>query len=266
MSHDTASIWAYQVSNPVFLCLLAIVMILFAFVSVFVRRLAEEKRRRIILAVCVFTMILFTWYKLTLSADPEYNLQRAYMGGFTWWNEMPLHLCNINMILIPLAVLTKNRALTSFCFFVGSLGAALAILIPGIGFADMPIWLPRNIGYIGTHLLIVLTSLSLVTFGLFRPRMKDYPLTAGLLFGIALLAHGFNMAVRLTGLFDRANYFYTVETEGNPALELFHNLIPVPFWYLLPAIPILFVYMSVIILIIRIFEKPSKDAADNAKQ
>ena len=65
---------------------------------------------------------------------------------------------------------------------------------------------------------------------------------------IALLIFGFDMLLRVTGLHPKANYFFSVETEGNPLLELFYRWIPIPFLYLLPSLAILAVYAGVIIL------------------
>ena len=38
------------------------------------------------------------------------------------------------MILIPIAVLRKSRPLMSFSFFLGPLGALMALVMPGNGF------------------------------------------------------------------------------------------------------------------------------------
>ena len=50
------------------------------------------------------------------------------------------------------------------------------------------------------------------------------------------------MILRGTGLHDKANYFYTVETEGNAVLDFFYGLIPYPFLYMLPGLIVLLGY------------------------
>ncbi|MBQ9062794.1 MAG: hypothetical protein IJ121_08260 [Eubacterium sp.] len=64
----------------------------------------------------------------------------------------------------------------------------------------------------------------------YRPSAKDI--------GLLLL--------RWSGLHPRANYMFSVETEGNPLLDLFYGWIPVPFLYLIPCTGILGVYMLLI--------------------
>ena len=62
----------------------------------------------------------------------------------------------------------------------------------------------------------------------------------------ALIVFGFNMLLRFTGLHPKANYFFSVETEGNFLLEMFYKILPYPFLYLLPSIVILGVYMALV--------------------
>ena len=66
---------------------------------------------------------------------------------------------------------------------------------------------------------------------------------------LALAVFGINILLRTTGLHPKANYFYSVETEGNALLDIFYRLIPVPFLYLLPSILILMAYSGLVTLL-----------------
>ena len=168
------------------------------------------------------------------------------MGGFNWWGELPLQLCNINMILIPIAVLRKSRPLQCFCFFIAPLGAMMALLMPGNGFSGYSLLLPRMLGYYGTHFMIVIEGLAIACFGLYRPRYRDLPRAVLAAILIAICIFLFNMLLRWSGLHPKANYFFSVETEGNFLLEIFYKWIPYPFLYLLPSIGILGIYMVLV--------------------
>ena len=157
-----------------------------------------------------------------------------------------MHLCNVNMILIPIAVLLDDRPLKSFCFFVAPLAAGLALFMPGIGFNGYSVFLPRILGYFGTHFMILIEGLALATFGLYKPKFSDFPMSILTTTVLAFCSYCINMALRLTHIYANANYFYSVETEGNFLLELFYKWIPCPFLYLLPGIVILAAYMVVI--------------------
>ena len=64
-----------------------------------------------------------------------------------------------------------------------------------------------------------------------------------------------NMLLRLTGLHPKANYFLTVETEGNPVMELFHSWLPLPFVYVLPCTGILGAYMALVTAVLTWVER-----------
>ena len=244
-----SSFWIMRPFGPLFYGSFLVSILLLALAGKAVKGKSERTRALVISVLCWVTLAGFFLYKYALSIDPEYDRLTQNMGGFNWWGELPLHLCNINLLLIPIAALTKKRSLLSFCFFIGPLGALMALIMPGSGFDGFSIFLPRMLGYYGTHFVVMWAALALGTFGLYRPKLSDLPHMMAAFFLIALAIYGVNMVMRTTGLHPRANYFYTVETEGNPLLELFHRWLPVPFLYLLPCLAILGVYSSLIMLV-----------------
>ncbi len=232
--------------NRLFIIVFAAFIVLLIASSLMLRGESETTRQTVLAAACVITFIGFFVYKYYLSIDTDYDRITAAMGGFNWWGELPLQLCNINMILIPIAALKKSRPLMCFCFFLAPLGALMALAMPANGFAGYSLLLPRMLGFYLTHFMIFIEGLALVTYGLYRPHFKDLPRTLLTSCVIALAVFLFNMFLRTTGLNPRANYFYSVETEGNFLLEIFHSWIPVPFLYLLPAVLIVAVYMLIV--------------------
>ena len=240
--------WYFKPFNALFFAVFAAFIVLLIVVSLIMRKRSEKAKRILIGVTCLITLIGFFVYKYFLSIDQAYDEITNNMGGFNWWGELPLQLCNINLILIPIAVLTMKKPLLSFCFFVAPLGALMAILMPANGFSGYSLLLPRMIGFYGTHFIIVIAGLAIATFGLYRPKFKDIPFTILTIAVIALIVFGINMLLRATGLHPKANYFYSVETEGNFLLEIFHKWIPVPFLYLIPSFLILVPYMLIITL------------------
>lgn len=89
----------------------------------------EARRSRFLIGVCFFNLALFAGYKLSLSMDAAY-VRVCYPNGFNIFNELPLHLCNINLLLIPLGVWKRNRSIMGFSFFVALLGALMALIFP----------------------------------------------------------------------------------------------------------------------------------------
>ena len=238
--------WIMEPFNGLFLATLGAFLLLLVLASLLLRGKSEGAKAAVLVIACVLTTIGFVFYKAFLAKDAAYNEITANMGGFNWWGELPLQLCNINMLLIPVAVLKKSRPLMSFCFFVGPLGALMALIMPANGFDGYSLLLPRMLGYYGTHFMILVEGLALAAFGLYRPRFRDLPGTLLTILLIALVIFIFNLILRWSGLHPKANYFYSVETEGNFLLEMFHKWLPYPFLYLIPSFGILLPYMLLV--------------------
>lgn len=255
--------------NGVFFVTFAAFIALLVVVSLLLKGKPEKTKKTVLITTCIVTLVGFVVYKYFLSIDSEFDVLTADTGGFNWWGEFPLQLCNINMILIPIAVLKKNRPMMCFCFFLGPLGAMMALFMPGTGFDGYSLLLPRMIGYYGTHFMVIIEGWAIVTFGLFRPKLKDLPKAAVTALLIAFAVFCINMLLRVTGVYKDANYFFSVETEGNPLLDLFHKILPFPFLYLIPCILILVPYMLLITVPLEWFERrklQKEDAAEPAEK
>ncbi len=245
--------------NTLFITVFLAFILLLIIASILLRGKSEQTKSMVLIVTSVITLIGFIFYKYFLSRDSDYNIITADMGGFNWWGELPLQLCNINMLLIPIAVWKKSRPLSCFCFFLGPLGALMALVMPGNGFDGYSLLLPRMLGYYGTHFMIVIEGLALLTFGLFRPKLRDLPRAILAAWVISFVVFLFNLFLRWSGLHPKANYFFSVETEGNFLLEFFHSWIPVPFLYLMPCLIILGVYMLVITVPFELFDRRAED-------
>lgn len=250
--------WIMRPFSKLFFSSFALFLLLLLIASILLHKKSTETKELVLITACVVTLIGFILYKIFLSRDHDYNMITASMGGFNWWGELPLQLCNINMLMIPIAVWKKSRPLACFCFFLGPLGAFMALIMPGNGFDGYPIFLPRMLGYYGTHFMIVIEGLALVTFGMFRPKLRDLPRAVFTALLIAFAVFCFNLLLRWTGLHPKANYFFSVETEGNPLLEVFHSWIPYPFLYLMPCCVILGVYMLAITIPLELIERAKR--------
>ncbi|MBO4399381.1 MAG: YwaF family protein [Lachnospiraceae bacterium] len=253
--------------NGVYLAVFALFAAFFVIGVLVLRKKEEKTRARALAAVMFITLIGFFFYKYFLFLDKDYSriTTEAGIGEFNWWGELPLQLCNVNMILIPIAALTKNRLLLCFSFFMGPLGALLALIMPGTGFECYSILLPRMIGYYGTHWMVVFGSYALVALGLYKPKFRDYFLTLLSAFTVAFVVFLINVMFRVTGLNEFSNYFFTHNPDGNPILELFHSWVPVPFLCLIPCALILTPYVMLVDTIAWFCER-KKASAENVTE
>ena len=91
--------------------------------------------------------------------------------------------------------------------------------------------------------MIFIEGLAIATFGFYRPEFSDIPETILATFVLTFCITVINILMRRTGLYPNANYFYTIETENNYFLDLFHKWIPVPGLYSIFCVLSFGVYM-----------------------
>ena len=230
--------------NTGFFVLMAAVVAVIVILSLSLRKASENVRRFVIIGICIADIIIFFVYKWALSGDAEF-LEISGQTEFNWFSELPLHLCNINMFLIPIALLIKKRGLLSFCFFVAPLGALMAMLSPEPAFTGFSLFVPRIAGFYVTHAIVLMAGILLVSMGFYRPSFKDLPLTLLTVVLLVTAIHGLNALFRAT-VCPNANYFFTMETSGVSILDMFWNIIPHPYWYLYLALLILLPYLALI--------------------
>lgn len=222
--------------NLLYFTLLFVTIGLVIVFSIVFKNKSEFFKKMFIFSIGVFNLVFFIVYKYWLYID-DYP--------FDIWLEMPLHLCNINIFIISIGVLIKNKYLLTFGGIVGPLGALMALTFPYPNFFDNSIFLLRNIGYYGTHLVIILMGLLIFGFGFIKPELKNLKCLVICSTCLSLFIFLLNLLFRWISGSD-VNYFYTMHPNGISILEVFWNLIPVPYLYLLPAILLLVVYFFVV--------------------
>ena len=232
--------------NPVFFGLLALIVLALVGIRRFGRTHTFQQRQWLLIGLSAANLVLFFIYKSLLSMDREF-LVLSGQAHFNWFSELPLQLCNINMFLIPIGVLTHRKSVMGFSFYMAPLGAMLAMLFPEPAFTGYSLLLPRILGFYGTHALLVACGLSLAGMDFYQPSMKEAPRVLGVYVTLTLAAHALNMILRAT-VCPEANYFYTYGADIS-VLNLFWRMIPHPLLYELPAPLLLLAYMSLVQLL-----------------
>ena len=237
--------------NLAFFVLMVLGVFLIWLITKILKNANDTPKKATYVAICIVTIVCYFLYKYALSLDADFNIINAAYGGFNWWKELPLHLCNIHLLLMPVAVLTNKRPLLSFCFFVAPLGALMALLMPGLGFSGYSILLPRMLGYHLTHLMVIVEAILIYTLDFYKPKYRDIPGSVLMLLAVSLVVFGINLLLRFTGLCASSNYFFLMDTEGNPVLEILYGLIPYPFLYALPCALVVIVYALILTAILQ---------------
>lgn len=129
---------------------------------------------------------------------------------FEWMDLISLHICHIDLILLVICLLTKKRALFTFCFILGiPMGLAVA-LFPGTNHPEPG--LLRAILFIMSHTLLVVGAVYLAMTEDLVLNFKDY----------IRMAIGGNLALigmYFTNLRFNSNYLYLMYAPKGTVIE-----------------------------------------------
>ncbi len=137
-----------------------------------------------------------------------------------WLFELPLFLCSIQLIAIPVAALSKGRlkeASLDFVFIFGMLGAVLGTYGAGQNYAAYPVLSFDNIFSALTHTIAGFATIFIAISGMKSMKLKNIPLTYAILFAFCIMASVANSAIGY-------NYMFLVSGDGTP-YDILYNLV-----------------------------------------
>lgn len=207
----------------------------------FLLRRASRKMQTAVLGVLSFSGIAAIIFNLVTWGSPlEY---------------LPLHLCSLNALVLPIAVFTRSKTLGNL-LLAWCLGA-LAALVVNMAQAEYEITSWTFVFYFFPHVLEFGIPILLFKLGLIEMHPKYILSTIGITMVIYTGIHFFNVWLNsyceanqildYAGNVIRVNYMYSIIPE-NPLLVLFKQLIPYDYWYMYMIVPILAVYLSIVYL------------------
>lgn len=133
---------------------------------------------------------------------------------------LPLFLCSMQMIALPLAAFSKGRlreAALDFVFIFGILGAVMGTYGAGQNFSCYPILSFDNVLSVITHTLSGFASLYIAISGLTSMRVKNIWITFTILCVFCVLAY-------IADILIPYNYMFLMRGDGTP-YDIFYNLV-----------------------------------------
>ena len=175
------------------------------------------------------------------------------------WNSpieyLPFHMCSITAILLPIAILSKRRALPNL-LLLWLLGAVFA-LVMNTQQANYEILSDTFFFYFFPHAFEAGIPVLMFKLGLWKKDFRAIPSTVGLTLVIYTAVHFINELlnryVLLKDIVDSSgnpiflNYMYT-QKPVVPFMEMLWKIVPHEYFYLLLALPIIVVYLSLVYL------------------
>lgn len=172
-----------------------------------------------------------------------YNLLR--------WNSplqyLPLQLCSINALILPFAVVTRNKHLGNL-LLLWCLGALVALILNSDVTAVKIFDEVFNFYYF-PHAFEFGIPVLLFKLGLVKKDVKCIPTTLGLTLLFYTFAHLCNKVINAycitSGRGFQVNYMFSIQ-PNNPVAEMFYRLIPYEYWYMLLCLPIVAIYLAAV--------------------
>ena len=134
--------------------------------------------------------------------------------------NLPLFLCSIQLITIPLAAFSKGKvkeASLDFVFIFGLLGALLGTYLAGNNYSAYPVLSFTNVVSGITHCLSGFASLYIVISGMCSMKKENIIITFIILSIFCVLAYVANISFN-------ANYMFLMQGDGTP-YDIVYNLV-----------------------------------------
>ncbi|PKM67361.1 MAG: TIGR02206 family membrane protein [Firmicutes bacterium HGW-Firmicutes-19] len=208
-------------------------MLLFSFllaVVIFViGSINNPKQNEKTLRIIVFTII---------ALEVSRQIWAISMGNYLWSEMLPLHLCGIQIFLMPLMLKTKSPLLKNFVYLTAFPGAMAALLFNETVFYKYPIFHFQSIQTFVIHTLIMIVPIFMMVYEGFRPKLK-YILPSTLLLALIAVFDG------VVNVITNGNYLFIASAPADTPIAWIANVTGWPGY-----IPIMIVLVVVIWLIL----------------
>ncbi len=202
----------------------------------FLLKKLPKKAQIAILGVLSFSGVFAIVYNLLAYNDPIYYL--------------PLHLCSLNAVALPFAVFTRRKTVCNL-LLVWSLGALIALVL-NFAMVNVDIYSDAFAVYYFPHIMEFGIPVLLFKLGLAKKEPKCIVSTISITMVAYTLVHFVNVYINNGGILDAngniatVNYMFSVNSQENALTAFFYQIIPVEYWYMYMAVPVLVIYLSIL--------------------
>ena len=224
---------AYSWQHLTFVTALMIVMVVLAVWLGRRNKTRELAVKNRVLAISAFAIDGFELFKIVLL---------CFRGNdpWGWLYTLPLFLCSIQLITIPLAAFSKGRlkeASLDFVTIFGLLGAVLGTYGAAQNYGCYPVLSFDNVVSGITHCISGFCALYILISGMASMKKQNMGITLAILSGFCAAAYAANL------LLDY-NYMFLMRGDGTP-YDIFFNLVGgSPVLYPIVVVLLFFLYIA----------------------
>ena len=196
---------AYSWQHLTFVTSLVLLMTLLAVCLGFRNRKRNEKQKNRPLIAAAVLIDALEVFKIVLCCVRSHN-------AMDWLNNLPLYLCSIQLITIPLAAFSKGQARQASLDFVavfGLLGALAGTYGAAQNYSAYPVLGFDNVISGVTHCISGFCSLYILLCGMASMKWRNYPNTSLLMLVFCALAYAVDRWL------DK-NYMFLMRSDGTP--------------------------------------------------
>ena len=246
--------WSFEHLFFVITMVLAMIAIAIVVGLKFKNKTYEAKNK-----VLIFSAILINGFELVKIIA----LSIRYQDPFHVRYVLPLFLCSIQLIAIPMAAFCKGRvknACLDFVFAFGILGATFGTIGSTQIYTKYPVMAMDSVFSAITHCISGFASLFIAISGMTSMKKRDLPITLGVLLGFSVVAYIVNHIVGY-------NYMFLMYHDGTP-YSIFYNWVGgSPIFYPIVVVSIFVVYILLFYYVYhKILEKKSRKASLKTEQ
>ncbi len=226
-----------------FVSSLMAIMILLAIFFGLRNKHKSEKTKNKVLIVCAIAINVVEITKIILICIRSKD-------ALAWLYMLPLFLCSIQLIAIPLAAFAKGRVKESaldFVFIFGLLGAVMGTYAAGQNYACYPVLSLDNVASGITHAISGFASLYIGIAKMTSMKKENIIITFAILLSFCIVAYIANV------LLDY-NYMFLMRGDGTPYDLVFNLVGGSPVLYPILVVLLFVIYVSVFYLIFNLIK------------
>ncbi len=197
--------------------------------------------------------------KITVLGILSFSGIAAIIFNLVSWGSpleyLPLHLCSLNAVVLPIAVFTRNKTLNNL-LLLWSFGALFALLV-NTSVAEAEIFSPVFVFYYFPHVLEFGIPILMFSFKEVKKDVKCIPSTLAITLASYTVIHFINLFINSYtakhNILDwasnvvKVNYMFSITPE-NPLLALFYSIIPHQYWYMYLSFILVALYLGLVYL------------------
>ena len=228
----------------VFVTSLMIIMVALSLVFGLKNKNKDCKTKLKVLIVSAILIDSFEIFKIVLMCFRGHDP----MG---WITELPLFLCSIQLITIPLAAFSKGRlqqAALDFVLIFGILGAVFGTYFAGQNYGCYPVLSFDNVISGVTHSISGFCSLYIMIARMASMKKKNIYITFSILIGFCIAAYIANVTIDY-------NYMFLMRGDGTPYDILYNFVDGHPVLYPLGVAGLFLLYISAFYLVFYLVNK-----------